>query len=58
METTTRRFTSDEAMEAVLECVRSWDDIDLAIFLAECYPGEPVSVGDETRTYIEAGGAR
>ena len=46
-----RQFTRVDAMEAVLECVRAFDDSDLAAFLAECYPGEPVAVGDETRTY-------
>lgn len=40
-------------MEAVLECVRCWDDGELANFLAECYPGEPVHVDDEVRTYHE-----
>jgi hypothetical protein len=46
-------YTSDLAMEMVLEIVRGWDDDDLASFLSECHPGEVVAVGESMRRYDE-----
>lgn len=42
-----QHYGSDEAMETVLEIVRGWDDRELCRFLAECWPGKIVKVGDD-----------
>lgn len=51
-----QHYGSGEGLETVLEIVRGWDDREVCRFLAECWPGKIVRVGDEVIRHDEATG--
>ena len=47
-------FNMEQAKNAVMEHIDTWDSMELATLLAECYPGERVTVDSSTRMYDDA----
>jgi len=49
-------FTSEQAINEAMEYIQTWDAMELATFLAECYPGERVTVDSTSRMYDDNSG--